>query len=109
MSRHSHGDFLSKSNTMATLTEIEEKELEDVDISELLLAKLVVYNDDVNSFEHVINTFVKILKQSMQQAEQCALIIHTKGRCSVKEGLPDKLKPYKEAICERGIDARIEE
>jgi ATP-dependent Clp protease adaptor protein ClpS len=92
---------------MSTLTDIEEKEADEVDISELQLSKLIVFNDDVNSFEHVINTFMQILQHSAQQAEQCAYIIHNNGKCVVKDGMFDTLKPYRDAICERGIDARI--
>ena len=68
---------------------------------------LVVYNDDFNTFEHVINTLVKVCKHSAEQAEQCSWIIHYKGKCSVKKGEYKKLKPLKEAICEEGIDAKI--
>jgi ATP-dependent Clp protease adaptor protein ClpS len=90
-----------------TLFETEEDIL--VEEKEKLSDKLVVHNDDVNTFEHVINTFVRVLKHLPQQAEQCALIIHTKGKCSVKEGTKQELKPYKEALCEAYLDARIEE
>lgn len=81
---------------------------EEIDLKELLTSRLVVYNDDHNSFEHVIRTFMEILRHSITQAEQCAWIIHNKGKCSVKEGSFDELKPYRSAITERGIDARIE-
>lgn len=81
---------------------------EEIDLEKLLTSRLVVYNDDVNSFEHVIKTFIEILRHSINQAEQCAWIIHNKGKCSVKEGSFDELKPYRSAITERGIDARIE-
>lgn len=81
---------------------------EEIDLESLLTSKLVVYNDDVNSFHHVIVTFIETLQHSANQAEQCAWIIHNKGKCSVKEGSFDELKPYRNAITERGIDARIE-
>ena len=71
------------------------------------LKDLVVFNDDINTFEHVINTLVKVCKHTAEQAEQCAWIIHYKGKCSVKKGELTLLKPMKESICEAGIDARI--
>jgi ATP-dependent Clp protease adaptor protein ClpS len=71
-------------------------------------SSLVVLNDDVNTFEGVISALMEILNHSSEQAEQCAWIVHTKGKCSVKNGSYEKLKPYKDAITERGIGAIIE-
>jgi len=68
---------------------------------------LVVFNDDVNTFDHVINTLIKVCGHSPEQAEQCTLIIHFKGKCTVKTGSFDELRPMKEGICEVGIDAKI--
>jgi len=68
---------------------------------------LIVYNDDFNTFDHVIQTLVKVCKHTMEQAEQCTWIIHHKGKCSVKEGNLNKLRPMRHAICDAGIDARI--
>jgi len=68
---------------------------------------LVVFNDDINTFEHVINTLIRVCKHTPEQAEQCTLLIHNKGKCSVKNGTFDFLKPMRQAICEVGIDARI--
>lgn len=68
---------------------------------------LVVYNDDFNTFEHVINTLIKVCRHTAEQAEQCTYIIHFKGKCAVKKGPFDELKPMKESICEAGIDAKI--
>jgi ATP-dependent Clp protease adaptor protein ClpS len=71
------------------------------------LMDLVVFNDDVNTFEHVTQTLIKVCKHTPEQAEQCTLIIHYKGKCQVKNGTFDFLRPLREAICEAGIDARI--
>ncbi len=71
------------------------------------LKDLVVYNDDFNTFDHVINTLIKVCGHSPEQAEQCTWIIHYKGKCTVKTGTFDELKPMKEAICDAGIDAKI--
>jgi ATP-dependent Clp protease adaptor protein ClpS len=79
--------------------------LEEVNVDNL--NDLVVFNDDFNTFDHVINTLVKVCKHSIEQAEQCAWIIHYKGKCQVKTGTMIELKPMKEAICEAGIDARV--
>lgn len=70
--------------------------------------KLIIWNDDINSFDWVIQTLIDVCSHSLQQAEQCAMIIHTKGSYSVKEGSYDRLKPMCNAITERGIDATIE-
>jgi len=68
---------------------------------------LVVFNDDINTFEHVINTLIRVCQHTPEQAEQCTLLIHHKGKCSVKNGTFDFLRPMRQAICEAGIDARI--
>ena len=68
---------------------------------------LVVYNDDFNTFEHVINTLVKVCKHTIEQAEQCTWLIHFKGKCSVKKGTYEELHPMKDSICDAGIDAKI--
>jgi ATP-dependent Clp protease adaptor protein ClpS len=69
---------------------------------------LIVWNDEVNTFEWVIETLMEICKHTYEQAEQCAYIIHYKGKYSVKEGAYDELKPMCNAITERGIGATVE-
>ncbi len=68
---------------------------------------LVVFNDDVNTFQHVIFTLIKVCRHTPEQAEQCTMLIHYRGKCTVKMGSFDELKPMRESICEAGIDARI--
>jgi ATP-dependent Clp protease adaptor protein ClpS len=68
---------------------------------------LVVYNDDINTFDHVINSLIKVCKHDTIQAEQCTWIIHYNGKCAVKKGEFKKLKPMRDALCEKGIDAKI--
>lgn len=68
---------------------------------------LVVFNDDVNTFDHVIETFVDILQHTPEQAEQCAIIIHHKGKCTVKNGDFETLAPLRQAICNKGLSAEI--
>jgi ATP-dependent Clp protease adaptor protein ClpS len=69
---------------------------------------LIVWNDEVNTFEWVIETLIKICGHSPEQAEQCAIIIDSKGKYAVKEGSYDLLKPQCDAITDRGINATIE-
>lgn len=76
-------------------------ELEDV-------YHIVVWNDEVNTFEWVIQTLVEVCGHSEEQAEQCAMIIHTQGKYGVKKGDITDLKPQCEAINDRGIGATIE-
>jgi ATP-dependent Clp protease adaptor protein ClpS len=68
---------------------------------------LIVFNDDVNTFDHVIDTLIRVCNHSAEQAEQCTMLIHFKGKCTVRTGTFDFLRPMREAICEAGIDARI--
>ncbi len=70
--------------------------------------QLIVWNDEVNTFEWVIETLQEVCGHSHEQAEQCAYIIHFKGKYAVKEGEYDELKPQCDAITERGIGATIE-
>src|SRR5690606_22459294 len=82
------------------LTEV----MEAIETTEMM--DLVVFNDDVNTFAHVIDTLIRVCKHTTEQAEQCTWIIHYKGKCAVKTGTFEFLKPMREAICEAGIDAR---
>ena len=70
---------------------------------------LIVWNDEINTFDWVIETLVEVCNHTYEQAEQCALIIHTKGKYGVKQGDYETLKPMCDAICERLINATIEE
>jgi ATP-dependent Clp protease adaptor protein ClpS len=70
---------------------------------------LVVWNDDVNTFEWVIDTLIEICGHSKEQAEQCAMLIHHKGKYAVKKDSFEILKPQCEAIIDRSINATIEE
>ena len=69
---------------------------------------LIVWNDEVNTFEWVIETLMKICGHSHEQAEQCAYIIHFQGKYAVKQGSFEELKPQCDAITERGIGATVE-
>lgn len=69
---------------------------------------LIVWNDEVNSFNWVIDALIDICGHSPEQAEQCALIIHSRGKYAVKNGSFDDLKPQCDAFTERKIGATIE-
>jgi ATP-dependent Clp protease adaptor protein ClpS len=92
-----------------TYTKIEVDE--DVDVLEQVdfPFQLIVWNDEVNTFEWVIESLIEVCGHTVEQAEQCALLIHNKGKYAVKNGDYDTLKPMCDAITERAIDATIEE
>ena len=69
---------------------------------------LIVWNDEVNTFEWVIESLIEICGHTHEQAEQCAYIIHHQGKYAVKNGSFDNLKPLCEAITDRGINATVE-
>ena len=94
-------------NTVEELEEVVvEEEISDSDIGEL--SQLVVYNDDHNTFEWVIQCFQEVLKHTLEQAEQLSLIIHFKGKATVKTVPKNVLKPKKDALVDRGLSAVIE-
>ncbi len=102
--------FLSKKkmNTVQlnTYTEVDE----EIALLEDLISQrqLVLYNDDVNTFDWVIESLIKVCKHQSEQAEQCAHIVHYKGKCAVKDGDYDKLEPLCTALLDRGLSATIE-
>ncbi len=91
---------------MTKQQEVYETDLLEV-IEDIDLKSLVVFNDDFNTFDHVIDTLIRVCKHTTEQAEQCTWLIHYKGKCAVRIGAEAELKPMCEAICEAGIDARI--
>jgi len=69
---------------------------------------LILHNDDYHTFDYVIESLVEICRHNTEQAEQCAYITHYKGKCDVKKGGMDELKPYKYALVDRGLSVTIE-
>ena len=69
--------------------------------------QIVLYNDDVNTFDHVIETLVNTCEHTPIQAEQCALIVHYKGKCTVKSGSYEDLKPRCSKLLDAGLSAEI--
>lgn len=88
----------------------EEKESVVVELLEELNAgsALVVFNDDVNTFDWVIESLMAVCKHTQEQAEQSALYIHFKGKYAVKHGSEVKLIPMKDALLDRGITAEVQ-
>jgi len=75
---------------------------------ETLQNELVLFNDDVNTFDHVITTLIRVCEHSPEQAEQCSLIVHHNGKCTVKTGEYDDLKPRCSALLDAGLSAEIQ-
>ncbi|AJW63315.1 ATP-dependent Clp protease adaptor ClpS [Elizabethkingia sp. HX WHF] len=69
--------------------------------------KLVLHNDDVNTFDFVIECLIEICKHTPEQAEQCTLLVHYKGKCTVKTGAMDLLKPMHQKLLSRGLTSEI--
>ena len=80
---------------------------EDILIKSVEKHEIILFNDDVNTFQHVIETLVKVCKHSYQQAEQCAYIVHFSGKCVVKTGSLEKLIPICTALLEAGLSVEI--
>jgi len=97
----------SKTMAISSKHKFDEKVVVEVLDQEIETKDLVVFNDDFNTFEHVINTLIKVCKHSVEQAEQCTLLIHYKGKCVVKQGDYLELKPMCDGIRDAGIDAKI--
>ncbi|WP_306352389.1 ATP-dependent Clp protease adaptor ClpS [Flavobacterium sp. '19STA2R22 D10 B1'] len=86
-----------------------EKVLEEVLVEESIALnnEIVLYNDDVNTFDHVIETLIKVCEHTSEQAEQCALLVHYKGKCTVKTGQLQELKPQCTRLLAAGLSAEI--
>jgi ATP-dependent Clp protease adaptor protein ClpS len=80
----------------------------DVLVEEAVSNKIVLFNDEVNSFDFVIEALIKVCGHEAVQAEQCTILVHFKGRCTVKEGDYDDLEPMCTALLDRGLTAEIQ-
>ncbi len=69
--------------------------------------EIVLFNDDVNTFDHVIDTLIYACEHTSEQAEQCALLVHYKGKCTVKTGSYDDLEPRCSKLLQAGLSAEI--
>lgn len=70
--------------------------------------QIILYNDEFNTFDFVIESLIKVCKHDKIQAEQCTFLVHYKGKCSVKRGSYEELEPVCTALLERGLTAEIE-
>ncbi len=86
-----------------------EKVQEDVDILEQVVNQheIVLFNDDVNTFDFVIDSLISVCEHTLEQAEQCAYLVHYKGKCAVKTGEFDELKLKCTELLNRGLSAEI--
>ncbi|MFN8339116.1 MAG: ATP-dependent Clp protease adaptor ClpS [Saprospiraceae bacterium] len=93
-------------------TNIKFDELEDVLVEEEIstgqVSQLIVYNDDFNTFDWVIQCFMEVCEHTQEQSEQLSILVHFKGKATVKTGSMSILKPMKDALIERGLSAVIE-
>lgn len=86
-----------------------EKTLEEVDVLEQLIKEyeIILYNDDVNTFDFVIDALMDVCEHEPIQAEQCTMLVHYKGKCAVKTGNYEELKPKCSKLLELGLSAEI--
>lgn len=90
---------------MSTIEKVQEDILVEEQVG--INNEIVLYNDDVNTFDHVIDTLIRVCKHSSEQAEQCAILVHYKGKCTVKTGSLDELKAQCTQLLEAGLSAEI--
>ena len=69
--------------------------------------KLVLYNDDIHTFDYVINSLIEVCGHTLEQAEQCTILVHYKGKCSVKSGSMEVLKPMHDQLISRSLTSEI--
>jgi ATP-dependent Clp protease adaptor protein ClpS len=93
-----------KNRLPGTKTEVLVEVEEAVDLEK----SIILYNDEVNTFDFVIETLIEICGHDPIQAEQCTYIVHYNGKCAVKSGSFDQLKPVCSALLDRGLTAEIE-
>ncbi|GEC79846.1 ATP-dependent Clp protease adaptor ClpS [Flavobacterium aquatile] len=91
---------------MSTIEKVQEEVLVDEQVG--INNEIILYNDDVNTFDHVIETLIRVCKHDALQAEQCAILVHYKGKCSVKNGSIEELTPYCSALLDAGLSAEIQ-
>ncbi len=86
----------------------QQHEQEETDVVDADLYQIIVWNDDVNTFDWVIESLIEICSHTPEQATQCTFLIHYSGKCGVKKGDFDVLRPMCEALIDRGINATID-
>ena len=91
---------------MSTIEKVQEEVLVEEQLENN--HEIVLYNDDINTFDHVINSLVRICRHTSEQAEQCAILVHYTGKCGVKTGSYDELKSQCLQLLDAGLSAVIE-
>jgi ATP-dependent Clp protease adaptor protein ClpS len=90
---------------MSTKEKIKEKILFEEEV--VNQNEIVLFNDDVNTFDHVIDTLIAVCQHTPEQAEQCSIIVHNNGKCTVKTGAIKDLKPRCSKLLQAGLSAEI--
>ena len=90
---------------MSTIEKIQEDVLVEESVG--INNEIVLHNDDVNTFDHVIETLIRVCQHSSEQAEQCAILVHYKGKCTVKTGTFDELNSQCSQLLSAGLSAEI--
>ena len=87
----------------------EEQLQEEIELAELKVNEyqIVLFNDDVNTFDHVVETLIRVCNHTPEQAEQCSIIVHYKGKCTVKTGSYEELKPRCTQLLQADLSAEI--
>ncbi len=85
----------------------EEQDIGEVDVLTSKEYQIILYNDDVNTFDHVINCLIRYCDHTLEQAEQCAYIVHYKGKCVVKTGSFQDLEPRCTSLLKAGLSAEL--
>ena len=82
---------------------------EDTDVAEIRVNEhqIVLFNDDVNTFDHVVETLIRVCGHTLEQAEQCSIIVHYKGKCTVRTGSYEELKPRCTQLLQADLSAEI--
>ena len=82
---------------------------EDTDVAEIKVNEhqIVLFNDDMNTFDHVVETLIRVCGHTLEQAEQCSIIVHYKGKCTVKTGSYEELKPRCTQLLQADLSAEI--
>ena len=89
------------------LTKEQIQEDTDVAVIKVNEHQLVLFNDDVNTFDHVVETLIRVCGHTLEQAEQCSIIVHYKGKCTVKTGSYEELKPRCTQLLQADLSAEI--
>ncbi|MDA0326632.1 MAG: ATP-dependent Clp protease adaptor ClpS [Bacteroidetes bacterium] len=83
-----------------------QKEVQTIE-DQAVINEIVLFNDDVNTFDHVIETLVDVCNHTFEQAEQCSILVHYKGKCTVKTGAYNDLEPRCSKLLQAGLTAEI--